>query len=404
VSESEPISKHRVITVHGVNSNGAWQEEVKAALGVFFDFEPIKYNHYRFCFGTEVGFNPFVWLPLGILLAIAVFRGWVRGGWEIAGRVVLLILLTHLAAYPYRSWAEKAFRKRLSKKFEESGAPPSLIAHSFGTYLSGRALRDLPWPRFNRMVLAGCVLDAEFPWSAIRGSDPFRFSEVRNEMAARDRVARFAASLERLIPGFGSAGYAGFKGTSDWIHQVESANAVCVLCENTGSRAPIHNVKCEKLGHSDVFLGPAYAVLYWIPFLWGYDPAAYQNFLSICYEIGQATQDKRKQDMKDNYQKLRNSSWGQTPKKTLDREIVAAVPKGHVPSEDDLDKIATETLRFVLLGQHALDDETTVGRSKFIQCLNIFVAIDLGWRKLQWQCGTGRGRITRQGCICWCDT
>jgi hypothetical protein len=130
---------------------------------------PLTTTTNRFLLGTQVVFNPFVWLPFGILLAVAVFRGWIRGGWEITGCVLSPILLAHLAAYPYRSWAERTFRKRFSKKFEKGGAPPSLIAHSFGTYLSGRALRDLPWARFNRIALAGCVLAAEFPWSTNSG-------------------------------------------------------------------------------------------------------------------------------------------------------------------------------------------------------------------------------------------
>lgn len=379
---SDPTQKFRVITVHGVNSKGEWQEEVAKALGVFFNFEAIKYNHYRWFRGTELVLNPFAWLPLGALLIAAILMGCIHGGCEISLCVLAIFLLSLLAAYPYRGWAVKKFRERLSKKFEKGGPFPCLIAHSFGTYLSGRALRDLPWPGYDRMVLAGCVLDGDFPWEQLQGSKPPRFHEVRNEMAARDNISRLAAWLDRLIPGFGSAGYSGFRGTPQSVHNVDSSNSVCIPCENSKRRAPIHNIKCEELGHSDVFLGPAYAVVYWLPFLWGYDPAAYRNFLSVCFDIDRATRTAQKQAMKAGYQELRTISWGQTPKKSLDQEIQDAVPDGHNPlAKDELDKIATETLRFVLLGQAAFDNENAAERDKYVQCLNIYIAIDAAWKK-----------------------
>jgi hypothetical protein len=382
MSESNSGQKFRVITVHGVNSKGEWQEEVATALGLFFNFEPIKYNHYRWFFGTELVLCPFVWLPLGTILTVAILMGWVHGGRGICLWILVIFLLAGLGAYPYRRWAVKKFRERLSQKFEKGGLFPSLIAHSFGTYLSGHAMRDLPWASYDRMVLAGCVLDGDFPWENLQGSNPLRFHEVRNEMAARDNIARFAAWLDRLIPGFGSAGYSGFQGSTQWVHNVGSANIVCNTCDVSKSRAPIHNIKCEELGHSDVFLGPAYAVIYWLPFLWGYDPAGYRYFLSVCFEISRATTTGQKEAMKANYQTLRTISWGQTPKKSLDQEIQDAVPDGHNPLEKgELDKIATETLRFVLLGQAAFDDDNAAERGKYVQFLNVYLAIDAAWKK-----------------------
>src|SRR6266853_415879 len=84
VDVNDSTQKFRVITIHGVNSKGEWQEDVAKALGVFFNFEPIKYNHYRWFCGTELVLNPFFWLPLGTLLIIAIVKGWVHGGCEIS--------------------------------------------------------------------------------------------------------------------------------------------------------------------------------------------------------------------------------------------------------------------------------------------------------------------------------
>ena len=81
-------------------------------------------------------------------------------------------------------------------------------------------------------------------------------------------------------------------------------------------------------------------------------------------------------------QLLRTISWGQSPKKSLNQEIQDAVPDGHNPLEKgELDKIATETLRFVLLGQAAFDDDSAVERDKYVQFLNVYLAIDAAWKK-----------------------
>ena len=46
-----------------------------------------------------------------------------------------------------------------------------------------------------------------------------------------------------------------------------------------------------------------------------------------------------------------------------------------------MDKIATETLRFVLLGQAAFDDDSAAERDKYVQFLNVYLAIDAAWKK-----------------------
>jgi hypothetical protein len=41
-----------------------------------------------------------------------------------------------------------------------------------------------------------------------------------------------------------------------------------------------------------------------------------------------------------------------------------------------LDKIATETLRFVLLGEASFDEDNAAERDKYVQFLNVYLAID----------------------------
>jgi len=61
----------------------------------------------------------------------------------------------------------------------------------------------------------GCVLEGDFPWETLQEKRPPRFHEVRMR-CRRDNISRLAAWLDRLIPGFGSAGYSGFQGNPKW--------------------------------------------------------------------------------------------------------------------------------------------------------------------------------------------
>ena len=196
--------------------------------------------------------------------------GWVHSGRGISLCILSILLLAALEPIRRVLGGGEDCREELSQKFKKGGPFPCLIAHSFGTYLSGRAMRDLSWASYDRMVLAGCVLADDFPWEGLRESKPQRFHEVRNEMAARDNVAR--------LPGVARSTDSGI--WLGWLFWVSGKRRVgtrypagqtpfATLADSSKTRAPIHNIRCEELGHSDVFLGPAYAVIYWLPFFVG---------------------------------------------------------------------------------------------------------------------------------------
>ncbi len=82
---------------------------------------------------------------------------------------------------------------------------PSIVAHSFGTYLLGNALLRYPYLRFNKVIVCGSILPPEFPWSKLiaRG----QIQAVRNEFGAKDvwtRMVQFA------VPDAGPSGIDGF--------------------------------------------------------------------------------------------------------------------------------------------------------------------------------------------------
>jgi serine/threonine protein kinase len=91
---------------------------------------------------------------------------------------------------------------------------PSIVAHSFGTYILGNALLRYPYIRFNKVLLCGSILPADFPWDALieRG----QVQSVRNEFGARDVWTQAAPWF---VAGTGSSGQNGFRRTHERLEQ-----------------------------------------------------------------------------------------------------------------------------------------------------------------------------------------
>ena len=91
-------------------------------------------------------------------------------------------------------WARRAkiqwFRRAYSEEMENrkvllaEGKLPSIVAHSFGTYILGNALLKYDWLRFNKVILCGSILPHDFPWDKLieRG----QVQAVRNEYGVKD--------------------------------------------------------------------------------------------------------------------------------------------------------------------------------------------------------------------------
>lgn len=86
----------------------------------------------------------------------------------------------------------------------------SYIAHSHGTYLLARALKDYAMPTFHHVVFAGSVVRSDYPWDSYAGS---RIHKVLNYVAASDVVVaifpRWLGFLGRFTD-LGGAGHDGF--------------------------------------------------------------------------------------------------------------------------------------------------------------------------------------------------
>ena len=65
----------------------------------------------------------------------------------------------------------------------------SILAHSFGTYVVARLLRDYDDVRFGNVILCGSVVPQNFNWSAHRA----KYTSITNDAGQADLLARWAA-------------------------------------------------------------------------------------------------------------------------------------------------------------------------------------------------------------------
>jgi tetratricopeptide (TPR) repeat protein len=159
---------HLVITVHGIRTNGDWQDELKKLLEAA---EPgVTVRMYRYGFFSSFAFL----IP------------------------------------PVRWWVGRQFVKFFEN--EVRSAPETaridLVAHSFGTYLAASALRHLPERRkIHTVIFAGSVLPPSFPWYRYLQSGAV--GRVINECGWDDMVLLLCQSTALLM---GMAGRIGFHG------------------------------------------------------------------------------------------------------------------------------------------------------------------------------------------------
>jgi pimeloyl-ACP methyl ester carboxylesterase len=87
----------------------------------------------------------------------------------------------------------------------EEGQCPSIVAHSFGTYILGNALLKYDWLRFDKIILCGSILPQDFPWDELieRG----QVQAVRNEYGTEDMPTRV---VKWFVAGTGPSGRKGF--------------------------------------------------------------------------------------------------------------------------------------------------------------------------------------------------
>lgn len=200
-------AKHVLMSLHGIETRGAWQKELQAS-----------------CDQAEAGLQH---RPLDF----GLFRA-------------LSLLLPSMRARKVE-WFLREYTRTV-KEEQLGGRAPSIIAHSFGSYIVSRAMEQYPEIRFERIILCGSIVRRDYPWH--QRFERGQVQRVLNDYGRRDIWVRVA---ETVIEDAGSSGYRGFDDSAD---------------------ARLIQRRHEHWRHSDYF----YALNYdrnWIPFLAGvHDP------------------------------------------------------------------------------------------------------------------------------------
>lgn len=201
VAPKPPAEKPLVLSLHGIRTRGRWQKELTLCLTrAGFDYDPLDYDFFR---------------------------------------AIELIM-------PWRREAEsREFLDKYTNSTKGYRNPPSIIAHSMGTYLVARTLEKYAEVKFDRVIFCGSIVDVGYPWSSLMNAH--RVTRVLNDYGGRDFWAKTA---EWVVNDAGPSGAKGFKDT---------ANGKVVKRFR------------PKFRHSDFFYQANYEKT-WIPFLQGTDP------------------------------------------------------------------------------------------------------------------------------------
>jgi serine/threonine-protein kinase len=160
--------------------------------------------------------------PAGkVLVALHGIRtqaAWQRALSEIAGRHGVSVHIDrwnfgYFSALRFlMPWSRLAkvrwFRLTYQQEFQGTGEGarhPSIVAHSFGTYILGNALLRYPYLRFDKVLLCGSILPRGFPWDLLieRG----QVQSVRNEFGRHDI---WTQAVAWFVFGTGPSGLVGF--------------------------------------------------------------------------------------------------------------------------------------------------------------------------------------------------
>ncbi|MBI1904313.1 MAG: hypothetical protein HYS13_24730 [Planctomycetia bacterium] len=245
-------------------------------------------------------------LPIGcVALAFCLSMAmWMMGGGAWAGWPLFWASVASLVILAAGGWwlAQRRYHRRAAEFLNwlnghaelAKGRTVHVIAHSFGTWLTGEALRSGELKlEIRRLILVGCVLRRDFPWP--KSTEPpvlvGKVQQVRNEVGGRDPVAAVIQWLESRglsLRRFGSAGRLGFRRTSDLIHDVENSLDFCEVCvvPERHQVPRVHNVFLPTFRHSDAFAVEERTTRFWLPFLLELDSWEYWDFWRLCRQAG----------------------------------------------------------------------------------------------------------------------
>jgi len=173
-----PRHPRLLLSIHGIRTLGLWQRLLSEEL------QQEQYVHQPFTFG----YFPIYRFLLGPARRKVVedFHEW---------------YITQCRAF------EPDERRRAVRR-------PSIVAHSFGSYVVGACLSKYRDVVFDKLILCGSILPVDFDWGELLGRN--QIWRVRNEFGLQDIWARL---VRRIVPGTGPSGWRGFAYNSPCVQQ-----------------------------------------------------------------------------------------------------------------------------------------------------------------------------------------
>jgi hypothetical protein len=95
----------------------------------------------------------------------------------------------------------------------EYGVVPSVVCHSFGTWLVSRLLTERPNTRFHNVILTGAIVRCDYDWNAMLKADATSTCQVYrviNEKQTQDSAVKYEPL--RSLADFGKSGIRKFEG------------------------------------------------------------------------------------------------------------------------------------------------------------------------------------------------
>lgn len=198
----DPLNWPVVISIHGIRTTGKWQKDLTDEL------MRQKFRH--------------IPLDFGFFMALSMLMPWCRS------RKV--------------EW----FHEKYSDFTIQNSKKPSLIAHSFGSYIAAEAMWKYSDIKFDKIILCGSIVSVDYPWTDIILKRE-QVGSVLNEAGAQDIWSKLVGWVVK------DAGPSGVNGFLD-----DASNKVIQL-------------KHASHRHSDYFYSQNYHGR-WIPFLKGSNP------------------------------------------------------------------------------------------------------------------------------------
>lgn len=276
--------RQKVVLVPDPRSVGSWMREVRWAFEPHFEIAEISHRDCRALVPLALAVE-----PLSVLLAVMALGLLALMGLLQSPLVFFVFAAGLLGVARFAHWARGKLRNRFEAELSRvgTGAPgPHLVAHGFGTYLTGQALRS-PGRRLHNVILAGAMLPSRFDWEALFRGNPDAFQKLRNDFGSGGEWPWMSYLSWPLCPDLGFAGLRGFRVSLDgmpgsvWVHNAE-VDGKCQSCAAPLAGPSVHNVRLQVSTRSDRFIRFDYASTYWRPFLWDIAPHEYQDFLDLC--------------------------------------------------------------------------------------------------------------------------